>query len=146
MLMHLQGRARIEPFFVMSRQGSAAVDLKVPIKIADELSDEVINATGLLDLSSGEIHRVTYEDYDVDVEGLPVDSEDYEFTSGILSNNGKDVEFGIKVNKTTGQYSVTADELLEIKTRAAALFAGLSAQDMLASAEAKSGKGGKGSK
>ncbi len=141
MLMHLRARARIEPFFVKLRQGSLAVDLKVPIKIADELSDEVINATGLLDLASGEIHRVTYEDYDVDVEGLPVDSEDYEFTSGILSNNGKDVEFGIKVNKTTGQYSVTADELLEIKTRAAALFAGLSAQDMLASAEAKSGKG-----
>ncbi|HEX5355044.1 MAG TPA: hypothetical protein VFW93_02415 [Aquabacterium sp.] len=122
------------------------MDLKVPIKIADELSDEVINGTGLLDLASGEIHRVTYQDYDVDVEGLPVDSEDYEFTSGILSNNGKDVEFGIKVNKTTGQYSVTADELLEIKTRAAALFAGLSAQDMLASADAKSGKSSKGGK
>jgi hypothetical protein len=115
------------------------VDLKVPIKIADELSDEVITSTGLLDLASGEISRVTYDDYDVSVEGLPVDSEDYEFTSGILSNNGKDVEFGIQVNKTTGQYAVTPNELLEIKTRAAALFAGLSGKDLLASVEAKNG-------
>ena len=30
----------------------------------------------------------------------------------------------IDVNRTTGQYSVSASELLEIKTRAAALFAG----------------------
>lgn len=119
------------------------MDLKVPIKIVDELSEDIINATGLLDLASGEIHRIEYEDWDVGSQGLPVESEDYEFTSGILSNNGKDVEFGIQVNKTTGQYSVSPNELLEIKTRAAALFAGLSGQDMLASVEAKA-RGGKG--
>lgn len=119
------------------------MDLKVPIKIADELSDEVITSTGLLDLASGEIHRISYDDYDVSVEGLPVDSEDYEFTSGILSNNGKDVEFGIQVNRTTGQYFVTPNELLEIKTRAAALFAGLTGKDLLASVEAKNGRSGK---
>ena len=37
--------------------------------------------------------------------------------------SGRDVEFRIDVNKTTGQYSVSASELLEIKTRAATLFA-----------------------
>jgi hypothetical protein len=101
------------------------VDLKIPITITDECADEVIPSTGLLDMASGEILRVTYEDYDVSTMGLPVDRDDYEFTSGILSNNGKEVEFGIQVNKTTGQYSVSPNELLEIKTRAAALFAGV---------------------
>jgi hypothetical protein len=120
-----------------------AVDLKVPITITDELSDEVITSTGFLDLASGDISRITYQDYDVTTMGLPVDSEDYEFTSGTLSNNGKDVEFGIQVNKTTGQYSVTPNELLEIKTRAASLFSGLSGKDLLASAEAKAGRSNK---
>jgi hypothetical protein len=120
------------------------VDLKVPITITDELSDEVISSRGYLDLASGEISRIEYEDYDASKQGLPVDNEEYEFTSGILSNHGKDVEFGINVNKTTGQYSVTASELLEIKVRAAALFAGLSGADMLASAEAKAAPAAKG--
>lgn len=113
------------------------MDLKVPIKITDELSEDIVNATGLLDLASGEILRIEYQGWDVGTQGLPVESEDYEFTSGTLSNNGKDVEFGVNVNKTTGQYSVSPNELLEIKTRAAALFAGLSGKDMLASVEAK---------
>lgn len=114
------------------------MDLKVPILITDELTEEVISSTGLLDLASGEIHRIEYHDYDAALQGLPSESEDYEFTSGTLSNNGKDVEFRVDVNRTTGQYSVSASELLEVKVRAAALFAGISAQDMLASADAKS--------
>jgi hypothetical protein len=113
------------------------VDLKVPITITDELSEDLIHSTGLLDLASGEISRVEYQDYDSSEQGLPVDDEEYEFTCGILSNNGKDVEFRIDVNKTTGKYSVTATELLEIKVRAAALFAGITGKDMLASTEAK---------
>jgi hypothetical protein len=106
------------------------VDLKVPITITDELSDEVITATALLNLASGEIHRVEYQDYDAEALGFPWESDEYEFTSGTLSNNGKDVEFGVTVNKTTGQYSVSASELLEIKVRAAALFAGVSGKDL----------------
>ena len=98
------------------------MDLKVPITLTDELSDEVITATAAMNLASGEIIKVEYQDYDVDARGLPWESEDYEFTSGVLSNNGKDVEFRIDVSKTTGVYSVTATELLEIKMRAAALF------------------------
>ena len=128
------------------------MDLKVPITISDELSDEVIVSTGLLNLASGEIHRVAYQDYDADARGLPWESDDYEFTSGTLSNDGKDVEFRIDVNRTTGQYSVSANELLEIKLRAAALFAGVSGKDLLANAEgraaapmaAKRGPGGSG--
>jgi hypothetical protein len=114
-----------------------AVDLKVPITISDELSDEVVASTGLLNLASGEIHRVEYQDYDADEAGLPWEREDYEFTSGMLSNEGKDVEFRIDVNRTTGQYSVSPSELLEIKVRAAALFAGVSGRDLLASAEGR---------
>ncbi len=117
------------------------MDLRVPITITDELSEEVISSKGYLDLASGEIHRVEYDDYDVSTEGLPVDSEDYEFTSGILSNNGKDVEFRVDVNKTTGQYSVSPSELLEIKVRAAALFAGISGKDLAVSAGAKVASG-----
>lgn len=112
-----------------------AVDLKVPIVITDELTEEVITSTGLLNLASGEIHRIEYQDYDADAQGLPFESEDYEFTSGMLSNNGKDVEFRVDVNRTTGQYSVSANELLEIKVRAAALFAGVSGKDLLANTD-----------
>ena len=128
------------------------MDLKVPITISDELSEEVIVSAGLLNLASGEISRIAYQDYDADARGLPFESEDYEFTSGMLSNEGKDVEFRIDVNRTTGQYSVSASELLEIKVRAAALFAGVSGKELLANAEgraasptaAKRGPGGSG--
>jgi hypothetical protein len=120
----------------LSSLGAPAVDLKVSIAISDELSDEVITGTGMLDLASGDISRIVYSDYDLAARGQPCESEDYEFTSGTLSHNGKDVEFRVDVNKFSGQYSVSASELLEIKMRAAALFAGLSGQDMLAQAKA----------
>jgi hypothetical protein len=113
------------------------VDLKVPIIISDETSEDVISSTGLLDLASGDISRIEYQDHDVATLGLPWELDDYEFTCGVLSNNGKDVEFKIDVNKVTGQYSVSANELLEIKVRAAALFAGVSGADLLNNAAAK---------
>lgn len=106
------------------------MDLKVPIKLSDELTEEVITATALLNLASGEIGRIEYEDYDAEARGLPFESEDYEFTSGTLSNAGKDVEFRVDVNLVSGQYSVSASELLEIKVRAAALFAGVSGKEL----------------
>jgi hypothetical protein len=114
-----------------------AVDLKVPITITDELSEDVVTAKGLLDLASGEIHRIEYVDYDVAQRGLPVHDEAYEFTVGSLSNAGKDVEFKIDVDKITGKYSVSASELLEIKVRAAKLFAGIGGKDMLRQLEAR---------
>jgi hypothetical protein len=113
------------------------MELKVPIKITDEHSDEVIEGRGLLDLASGEIGRVEYVDWDVDKRGLPWDNADYEFTSGTLTHDGKDVEFSITVNKTTGQYSVNANELLEIKLKAAQLFAGMTGADVLANATSR---------
>jgi len=100
------------------------MDLQVPITLVDELTDAVIASKGWLDLSSGEIRRIEYEDYDVRQHGVPAQRPDYEFTSGTLSNDGKDVEFGVHVHPVTGEYSVNASELLEIKMRAAALFAG----------------------
>jgi len=115
------------------------VDLKVKIAISDEQSENIVASTGMLDLASGEISRIEYQGYDAATRGLPWDSDDYEFTSGTLSHDGKDVEFRIDVNKTTGQYSVSASELLEIKLRAAALFAGMSGKDLLGSVEGKAG-------
>jgi hypothetical protein len=103
------------------------VDLKVQIVISDEQAESVVQSKGFLNLASGEIHGVEYQGWDAATQGLPWEQDDYEFTCGTLSNRGKDVEFRIDVNKTTGNYSVSASELLEIKTRAAALFADVAA-------------------
>ncbi|MBI5716817.1 MAG: hypothetical protein HZC37_03925 [Burkholderiales bacterium] len=118
------------------------MELKVRITMTDELTEELVHSSGLLDLASGEISRVEYENYDLAALGHPWDADDYEFTSGTLSHDGKDVEFKVDVNKTTGQRSVSANELLEIKVRAAALFAGMSGKDLLGSAEAGRAPGG----
>ncbi len=103
------------------------MDLKVAIVISDEQTEEVVQSKGFLNLASGEIYGVEYAGWDVSTQGLPWEHADYEFTCGTLSNRGKDVEFRIDVNRTTGNYSVSANELLEIKTRAAALFADVAA-------------------
>jgi hypothetical protein len=100
------------------------VDLKVPIVVSDELMERVIRASAQLNLASGEITDVEYRNFDTATKGFPWARDDYEFSSGMLSNNGKDIEFTVQVNKITGQHSVNATELLEIKTRAAALFSG----------------------
>jgi hypothetical protein len=110
------------------------MELKVPITICVEQSDEVIDGNALLDLASGEIIKIEYKNWDVAKRGLPWDSEDYEFTSGTLTHKGKDVEFSVEVNKTTGQFSVNANELMEIKLKAAQLFAGMTGADVLANA------------
>ena len=98
------------------------MDLKLPIVICDELTESVIKSTGMLDLASGEIRNVVHEDYDKEALGLPAEDESYEFTSGTLSNGVKDVEFRVEVDIMSGNYSVTASELLELKGRAAKLF------------------------
>jgi hypothetical protein len=122
------------------------VDLKVPIVIHDELSERVIDSTGSLDLASGEIRNVQYEDYDVQALGLPAEDEEYEFTCGTLSNEGKDVEFRVEVDIFSGRYSVSPSELLEIKIRAAKLFAGIEGPALLANATAKPAKPAGGAK
>lgn len=98
------------------------MDLKLPIVIVDELADTVVRSTGILDLASGEISQVRYQGYDVDANGFPGHDEEYEFTSGMLSNGTKEVEFGIQVDVMAERYSVTPSELLELKGRAAKLF------------------------
>ena len=107
------------------------MDLKVPITLTDEFTDGVVTARAWLNLASGAIDGVQYVDYDTEALGLPCERDDYEFTSGTLSNEGKDVEFGVELNRTTGQYSVSPNELLEIKVRAAALFAGVTGRQLL---------------
>ena len=98
------------------------MDLKLPIVIIDELSDTVIKSSGLLDMASGEIGHVRYEDHDLEADGFPAHDEEYEFTCGLLSNGRKEVEFSITVDVMAARYSVTPSELLEIKSRAAKLF------------------------
>ena len=98
------------------------MDLKLPIVLIDELSDDVVKSTGLLDMASGEIGHVRYEDHDLQADGFPPHDEDYEFTSGLLTNGKKDVEFSIQVDMMAQRYSVTPSELLELKGRAAKLF------------------------
>ncbi len=98
------------------------MDLKLPIKIFDELTESIVASTGTLDLASGEIRNVHYEDYDKEALGLPAEDESYEFTSGLLSNGERDVEFRVEVDVLNGRYSVTPSELLELKGRAAKLF------------------------
>jgi hypothetical protein len=98
------------------------MDLQLPIVIIDELADSVVRSTATLDLASGEIRGVQYQDYDFEALGLPAEDESYEFTSGMLSNAGRDVEFRVEVDAMSGKYSVTASELLELKGRAAKLF------------------------
>lgn len=98
------------------------MDLKLPITIIDELSEGEVRAQGELDLASGEIRNVRYEDYDVDKQGVPAAQEDYEFSVGILRNGAREVEFRIEADALGGRYSVTPSELLELKGRAARLF------------------------
>lgn len=98
------------------------MDLQLPIVIVDELTESVITSNAVLDLASGEIREVRYIDYDFEALGLPAEDESYEFSSGTLSNAGRDVEFRVEVDVLTGKYSVTPSELLELKGRAAKLF------------------------
>ncbi len=98
------------------------MDLKLPIRIFDELEDLVIESTGVLDLASGEIRNVERVEAGVGPAGLPAEDPGYDFTSGSLSNGKKDVEFRIEVDVMSGLYSVTPSELLELKGRAAKLF------------------------
>ena len=106
------------------------MNLQVPITIADELDEQIVDSTGSLDLASGEIREVTYANYDVKAKGIPATLPDYAFTSGKLSHAGKDVEFSVQVDPFSGRYSVTANELLDIKVRAAKLFAGIQGRDL----------------
>lgn len=117
------------------------MNLKVNIAIVDELDEEIVHSTGSLDLASGEISGVQYEDYDVAARGLPATLDGYAFTSGTLSYDGKDVEFRVDVDLFSGRYSVSANELLEIKVRAAKLFAGIEGQQLLGGAGAPPAKG-----
>jgi hypothetical protein len=111
------------------------LNLKVPIVILDELTETVIKSTGSLDLASGEIFDVRYEVDRPGPLGLPAADEQYEFTSGVLSSEGKDVEFRIDVDVMRGLYFVNPSELLELKVRAAKLFAGLDGKALLASSD-----------
>ena len=124
------------------------MNLKVTILILDELAESVIRSTGSLDLASGEIFDVRYDVDRPGLMGMPANDEQYEFTSGVLSNDGKDVEFRIEVDVMRGQYFVNPTELLELKVRAAKLFAGIEGKKLLAASEratAASPGSGKGS-
>jgi hypothetical protein len=114
------------------------VPLTVPIRIHDELTEVVIHASGTLDLATGEIHDVRYDVDRPGPLGLPATADDYEFTSGTLESDGKEVEFRVDVDAMAARYYVSANELLELKLRAAKLFAGLDGRDLAAGAGRRS--------
>ena len=66
------------------------MNLKLPITVVDELADHEIRAVGELDLASGDIRIVRYEDYDIATQGLPARHKDYEFTVGVLAGRRTD--------------------------------------------------------
>ncbi len=99
------------------------MDLKVPITIAFETTEDVIDSRAMLNLASGEIDGLDYDGYDAEADGAPWRRKDYEFAAGTLTSHGRDVEFKVDVDGQ-GRLSISASELLELKTRAAALFAG----------------------
>ena len=117
------------------------MDLKLPIVILDELTETVIKSTGMLDLASGDILDVKYEAHDLQADGFPADSEDYEFTCGVLSNGTKDVEFRVEVDPMGRKYSITPSELLELKNRAAKLFTARPDEPAAPPPAAKKGRG-----
>lgn len=96
--------------------------MKVPVSISDELTDDVIQSQGLLDLDSGEVTNIKYIDYDIKKEGLPSLKSDYEFTCAILKKDDKELEFTLSVED--GVYSVSPDELQEVKEKSISLFSG----------------------
>jgi hypothetical protein len=98
------------------------MDLKLPITIIDELQDDEVRSQGELDLASGDIRSVAYEDYDLETEGFPARRKDYEFTLGVLRNGNREVEFRVEADAMGCRYAVTPSELLELKGRAAKLF------------------------
>ena len=98
------------------------MNLKLPISIVVELTEHMVRAEGELDLASGEIRLIRYENHDLATQGFPAARDDYEFTVGILRSGDREVEFRVEVDTMRGHYFVTAGELLEIKGRAAKLF------------------------
>jgi hypothetical protein len=123
------------------------VDLKLSIKIVDELAESVVESTGILDLASGEIRDVKLSpDNDPPYDGFPAEDEEYEFTCGMLSNGKKEVEFRIEVDVVGQKYSVTPSELLELKGRAARLFSAAPEAPAAAPAPAKKAAAGRGRK
>ena len=98
------------------------MNLQLPITLNDEVGDHIVRSTAVLDLASGEIRDVVYDDHDLEADGLPAADPDYDFTSGLLAYGDKEVEFRVEVDVVRGLYSVTPSELLELKGRAAKLF------------------------
>ncbi len=99
----------------------------------------MIRSTAFLDLASGEIFDVRYDIERGGSLAIPAADEHYEFTSGMLSSDGKDVEFRIDVDVMRGTYFVNPTELLELKVRAAKLFAGLDGKALAMSNAGRAG-------
>ncbi len=87
----------------------------VDIVIYDELAEDVIQSNAKLNLQSGCISDVKYIDYSVKEEGIPSDRDDYEFTSGLLSFDKKELEFAISV--VDDEYVLSEKELSEVKEK-----------------------------
>lgn len=87
----------------------------VDIVIYDELAEDVIQSNAKLNLQNGCISDIKYIDYSIKEEGLPADRDDYEFTSGLLSFDKKELEFAISI--VDDEYVLSEKELSEVKEK-----------------------------
>lgn len=92
----------------------------IKILITDDIDDEEIQSHADFDLDSGSITNVEYIDYDIKLEGHPSGLSSYQYTSGLIKNEGKELEFSINVEDD--EYTVSKNELKEVKEKAAKLF------------------------
>lgn len=99
------------------------MDKKIPIILQDELEEDVITSKAFMNLASGEISDVQYDNYDVKTKGLPAKHPEYTYTCGTMRFQDKEVEFAIDVDSSTGEYCVNPEELEELKEKAAELLA-----------------------
>lgn len=103
------------------------MDILIPIIIQDEFLDNDIISHAKMNLASGEITDIIYEDYDFKKKALPALHTDYICTSAVMTipqgNEKREIDFAVEVDTQTGEYSVNPTELEEIKEKAAHLIA-----------------------
>lgn len=86
------------------------------IKLFDELSETIVNSEANLNLKTGLISNVVYQnpfEYYNDMKNdRPFQEQTYEFTAGQLSVKGKNIDFNVD---TTTDYVVQEKELQKLQ-------------------------------
>jgi len=94
------------------------MNTKIDINVVHELdNDTTIEATGKLDLYTGEVSELSYAKAQ---KKAPQDRDDYSLSYGVLKLNGKELEFALEVEGNTIQVPET--DFPEMKEKAVALI------------------------